>query len=102
VHVPPPSSTLLPYTTLFRSREQPRGRLRGTRWARAILPSRSGRPRGGGSRRQPEPPAQPAAARHATEHGRQLKGEEPPQRDRDADRKSTRLNSSHVAIAYAG
>src|SRR5574339_1079958 len=53
----PPRSTLFPYTTLFRSRDRPRGR----------------RPRAGGG----------AVRRRA------------------ADRKSTRLNSSHQAISYA-
>src|SRR5690625_6903042 len=62
----PPSSTLFPYTTLFRSHPVP-ALLQGAH------PERD-RPRRG---RQP---------------GARL----PPQ-----DRKSTRLNSSHVAISYA-
>src|SRR5215469_16443990 len=52
----PPSSTLFPYTTLFRSRPRPRS---------------------------PPPPPRP-----------------PPELG-ERDRKSTRLNSSHVEISYA-
>src|SRR5256885_16750757 len=62
----PPRSTLFPYTTLFRSREQ--------------------RPRQG----EPELPD-----RRNAEHGR----EQPAGQCRD--RKSTRLNSSHLVISYA-
>src|SRR5690606_41923611 len=64
---PPPTSTLFPYTTLFRSRGAPSGRGRGRR---------------GRSRHRPQPG-----------HG----GSRRPW----ADRKSTRLNSSHVKISYA-
>src|SRR5439155_19742646 len=62
----PPSSTLFPYTTLFRSRSC--GRF-------------AGRARPSSSR------ATPRASRRARRCPR--------------DRKSTRLNSSHVAISYA-
>src|SRR6266508_6918754 len=87
----PPSSTLFPYTTLFRS--QPR------------RPGPAGRPallRGAGAGRQPGAagggPARPgtAAERRPPDHPGRLAP--------DAcvpDRKSTRLNSSHVAISYA-
>src|SRR5207302_8391891 len=68
----PPSSTLFPYTTLFRSRDRCGPRRRATR-AGAVR-----------SRRR----APPARAR-------------PPRDGDDADRKSTRLNSSHVKISYA-
>src|SRR3712207_8078656 len=71
----PPRSTLFPYTTLFRSRG--RGGLRGG-------------------------PGGPAGRGHLP-----LPGDEPPRlgqrpllRQR-ADRKSTRLNSSHANISYA-
>src|SRR2546426_7709411 len=77
----PPRSTLFPYTTLFRSEH--RGRHRG---------------------RQEEPGAfdRPGAARReARDHPRpvalHLRG---PARDQP-DRKSTRLNSSHLVISYA-
>src|SRR5690349_23015259 len=62
----PPSSTLFPYTTLFRS-VSVRGQVSGNVTARRRLTL-------GGSGR--------------------LNGDEP-------DRKSTRLNSSHVEISYA-
>src|SRR3712207_8576094 len=67
----PPRSTLFPYTTLFRSRGH-------------------GRPPG-----QRLPPARAGP--------RLRRGEDPPagQRPDAADRKSTRLNSSHANISYA-
>src|SRR2546426_4563869 len=73
----PPRSTLFPYTTLFRSRarsDQRRGRnaRRRARHRRGVLGGRPIRPR----RR---------AARE----------------DQRGDRKSTRLNSSHLVISYA-
>src|SRR5689334_24090474 len=74
----PPSSTLFPYTTLFRSQSRPVGRLRGgqVRRARGHLRARAGQPGEG---------RVDAGARHAD----------------DRDRKSTRLNSSHSSISYA-
>src|SRR5256885_12535560 len=73
----PPRSTLFPYTTLFRSsgplhRRRARGRLGD--YARG--------PHGGGREDQ---------RRRAPEA----------RRKRQADRKSTRLNSSHLVISYA-
>src|SRR5204863_8012757 len=68
----PPRSTLFPYTTLFRSRRAP---LRGRRDGR--------RSRGCAGRR--------SSGRRSA-----------PGRERRRDRKSTRLNSSHVEISYAG
>src|SRR2546430_12414278 len=80
----PPRSTLFPYTTLFRSR----GAGRVARVAR-----RCGGARGPGS-----------AAKRPVGRRRVL----PPnvgapfdRRERDRDRKSTRLNSSHSQISYA-
>src|SRR2546426_2206268 len=67
----PPRSTLFPYTTLFRSRRPGRRRERGRRRVRPG-PSRDA-PGGRGRRRTGRPP----------------------------DRKSTRLNSSHLVISYA-
>src|SRR3712207_7052022 len=76
----PPRSTLFPYTTLFRSR--------GPREPPA-LPA----PRGGGRR---------AAHRgHERPRARRRVQREPPPPRRGADRKSTRLNSSHANISYA-
>src|SRR5438477_1890739 len=75
---PPPISTLFPYTTLFRS---PLRRC-------APPPHRSHSPESA----PPHPGAQrlrlPVHARRSALH-------------RAADRKSTRLNSSHMSISYA-
>src|SRR3989442_11341773 len=74
----PPRSTLFPYTTLFRSHHRPAA-------PRARRARRMGRrARGGGLGRD-------GAARRGTGH---------PAPSRP-DRKSTRLNSSHVRISYA-
>src|SRR5258705_6796774 len=83
----PPRSTLFPYTTLFRSRgmetvhrpgeglRQPRGDpRRGRRFLGVVLPRR---------RRDQRPFGRRPGAR------------------RRRDRKSTRLNSSHLGISYA-
>src|SRR3712207_8672178 len=72
----PPRSTLFPYTTLFRSL------LRGARLEEA---PRHGRRHPQLLRHQPLP-----LERHAADH-----------QDRQEDRKSTRLNSSHANISYA-
>src|SRR5690349_22576676 len=69
----PPPSPLFPYTTLFRSAAAARVGLRDT-----LRPSHDRR---GGRRRG---------------HRREVHG-----RGRHRDRKSTRLNSSHVEISYA-
>src|SRR5256885_6700299 len=69
----PPRSTLFPYTTLFRSR--PRHRPRGPcPRLRPLLPGAFGAVAAGLGARA---------------------------RDRARDRKSTRLNSSHLVISYA-
>src|SRR5256885_4238916 len=76
----PPRSTLFPYTTLFRSTRRFRGRAKGPDHVHAVQRDR---------------------------HGRELQA---PDVDRgnpsdaevqDRDRKSTRLNSSHLVISYA-
>src|SRR5437660_5136093 len=75
----PPRSTLFPYTTLFRSPGWRRNRAHG------------GLPRGAR-----------AAAHAAGGRGlRPLHRQDDVRDDRRQDRKSTRLNSSHVAISYA-
>src|SRR5690242_21080341 len=71
----PPRSTLFPYTTLFRSDQQHAGR-------RPAAPSRRGRGRG------------------PTGHVLLLLERQGRVRVR-RDRKSTRLNSSHMSISYA-
>src|SRR5438067_6839518 len=74
----PPRSTLFPYTTLFRSR--------------GLLAEPSERRR-----------SAPGAADHAVGHGQIRRGltEECRSGIEQSDRKSTRLNSSHVSISYA-
>src|SRR2546426_8627394 len=75
----PPRSTLFPYTTLFRS---PAPRRHGRGRGKDLLRVLEAGTQGGGAlprRQQVEP-----AARH-----------------RQGDRKSTRLNSSHLVISYA-
>src|SRR5438067_10135890 len=80
-----PSTTLFPYTTLFRSQREEREQLgrhevvppdllaqRHVMWRLAELPARSHRRRRTAGRATPQ-----------------------------VDRKSTRLNSSHVSISYA-
>src|SRR5690349_22547857 len=85
----PPRSTLFPYTTLFRSGQGQEAR-RHQRPARRVRSRRDADLRRDQARREP---AQGA--------------EQPVQAHLDAavvqpeDRKSTRLNSSHVEISYA-
>src|SRR5690606_41785188 len=95
----PPGSHLSPSTTLFRSgAERIRGRDRGTlaAWPRAARAGRRASARGAGA----------LGGAGATWHaGPQLDGSAASHND-DAnrgggDRKSTRLNSSHVTISYA-
>src|SRR5690349_23168750 len=74
----PPISTLFPYTTLFRSvREDPDRQPRRDRAAHPARLPRAGHPHG----------------------GRALRGRY--RGEIREDRKSTRLNSSHVEISYA-
>src|SRR2546426_6861262 len=74
----PPRSTLFPYTTLFRS----------------VSPTSSGR--GGRCRDDRD-----EVRRHVGRRGRALPDRDPPGRRANGDRKSTRLNSSHLVISYA-
>src|SRR5256885_8644385 len=82
----PPRSTLFPYTTLFRSRAPDRHRP-----ARHADPPRH--PGRGQHRRAPHP-----SPEHATG---QRQCASASLRSTDRDRKSTRLNSSHLVISYA-
>src|SRR5205807_10019385 len=86
---PPPRSTLFPYTTLFRSREG-RG---GPPGCEPRSPGVRGRARGSdrGARRVRGGPGLRAPWRRWRGAGH-ARGE---------DRKSTRLNSSHLVISYA-
>src|SRR5690349_22999622 len=85
--LPPPTSTLFPYTTLFRSAHAHLT----SRIADVHLPFRDER-RHGDRLAYPDVGEQRAPDRLA---GVGV------QRDRLSDRKSTRLNSSHVEISYA-
>src|SRR5438094_6218076 len=80
---PPPTSTLFPYTTLFRSPQ----------------PQQFGHGFGAGGRRR----ERVAAGEQLEEHDAEREHVRPGiDRRRDAeDRKSTRLNSSHRTISYA-
>src|SRR5204863_8466740 len=82
----PPRSTLFPYTTLFRSA---RRRLRG-----GGPPPRA---RAGRRSRRPRTTPRGASARR----GAQPSSLAPRRGASASDRKSTRLNSSHVEISYA-
>src|SRR5256885_5618610 len=89
----PPRSTLFPYTTLFRSS---RGGRRGRRirghtdgaLGEASLRRAAGRGRGGGE----------ASGRALALDPRDARA---PRANDARDRKSTRLNSSHLVISYA-
>src|SRR5687768_17647276 len=84
----PPTSTLFPYTTLFRSIEERLGR---------FLPAIAHRPfAASGS----QPASETGVVYQLFERGRQL--HRPVRRyQQSGDRKSTRLNSSHGYISYA-
>src|SRR5688500_19547307 len=76
---PPPRSTLFPYTTLFRSNS-----------GRAVAPdTRIVRSPVDEAQEQALARSGPVASSPAGQH------------DEGADRKSTRLNSSHLVISYA-
>src|SRR3712207_7283600 len=85
----PPRSTLFPYTTLFRSQPVPDGHLdREAGFAHGRRVREVGQPLGGQHRDGVQPVG--ADRRGVVVH------------DEDAaDRKSTRLNSSHANISYA-
>src|SRR5688500_20050627 len=78
---PPPTSTLFPYTTLFRSLPRRAFRVEDRRLERGLDPAPEIAPGAG--------PRGGARARH--------QAHEPEHQDR----KSTRLNSSHLVISYA-
>src|SRR5690606_40133244 len=94
--VPPPRSTLFPYTTLFRSELIGAGvhvhRLCGCAQNRIVRGKRRASDLVGPGPRNRE------RGRHALVSRRDIKLLEIQRR---ADRKSTRLNSSHVKISYA-
>src|SRR5690606_41843537 len=81
----PPSSTLFPYTTLFRSL---------ARRGEGVYPLQDAAGRG-----HPPGGAPPPHPRRTGRHGGGDDARRPP--TPLGDRKSTRLNSSHVKISYA-
>src|SRR5690349_23119517 len=78
----PPRSTLFPYTTLFRSTVLASEQWNRAQYARPCHPF--------------QPKCSERALRCASRHGDDDSGD-----DEIVDRKSTRLNSSHVEISYA-
>src|SRR5205814_10185893 len=85
----PPRSTLFPYTTLFRSRS-PGGRAPRLRTRRGVHGAR------------PHGEAQSAAPAGSGRRDSDTRGGRPRRAAlRTGDRKSTRLNSSHLGISYA-
>src|SRR5690606_41554285 len=97
----PPSPTLVPYTTLFRSCERP-GDLEllqlsiGEVAGNFIRPVHEADPFEQFQRGGPCRTVLPPRTRQAEQIGRQSRALRPM-----PDRKSTRLNSSHVNISYA-
>src|SRR2546426_4033301 len=94
----PPRSTLFPYPPLFRSADTVRA-LRPRRPCAHLHGRSVAEPDGGPSAR-----ARRALGGHRSQHegGRLARAEGPPSGSAtDLDRKSTRLNSSHLVISYA-
>src|SRR5256885_16033959 len=97
----PPRSTLFPYTTLFRSGDPPMATDAQIRANRKNASKSTG----------PKTEQGKAKARcNALKHGERarvvgampvLPHEDPRELERRIDRKSTRLNSSHLVISYA-
>src|SRR5439155_9464516 len=87
----PPRSTLFPYTTLFRSR------VRGGDGASRPVAAR----RADGVRSVDRPDSRGECATGGRPHDRGGRRRAHRGHEQELDRKSTRLNSSHVAISYA-
>src|SRR5690606_39343409 len=87
----PPTPTLFPYTTLFRSTRRPKGR--------PTHPPR--RPERDQPERSPRQPEHRPRRRRARLQRRGSGWQRRRLRANPPDRKSTRLNSSHVKISYA-
>src|SRR5690242_21173449 len=83
----PPRSTLFPYTTLFRSMVPPRGATEGQFIDLYIVPDAV--------------PTDDGNTANIDESITNLTLTHVLKLDRDPDRKSTRLNSSHMSISYA-
>src|SRR5207249_12047413 len=91
----PPRPTLFPYTTLFRSRAREFPARRPTTAARCKASRRTVSPRWWCASRRP------ALTLSRLVDGQRAAAIRPSVERRDGDRKSTRLNSSHVSISYA-
>src|SRR3712207_7967271 len=92
----PPRSTLFPYTTLFRSDQGVRP-LNQQPPKRRVVPGRAR-----DEVMEPVVALEPEPGRHRLEALALAGADQPSQVDRrPADRKSTRLNSSHANISYA-
>src|SRR2546428_4971890 len=91
----PPRSTLFPYTTLFRSHQPALERLGGKRQIVRDHEQRHA-PRGPIEQRAGDPGTQ-----GSIEPDGGLVEHEERRLEREGDRKSTRLNSSHDQISYA-
>src|SRR3712207_7798612 len=87
----PPRSTLFPYTTLFRSHDGGSGLVDAV----TALHERGEHP--GVGQEETDPDKDGSGREVAEVRGRR----QPGQREIEADRKSTRLNSSHANISYA-
>src|SRR3712207_7693706 len=90
----PPRSSLSPCTTLFRSLVSPVDTVEHADRDHRAAPA---------ARRRviPPPPLHAESLTGGREHDLRLRPAAPLGHDRDQDRKSTRLNSSHANISYA-
>src|SRR5205814_9478519 len=97
---PPPASTLFPYTTLFRSLHVPAGDRHADRVLERDGDDGGRRPvRDRGDRAVGDRRARGGWDLLQVDHVR--RGRERPDPEREQDRKSTRLNSSHLGNSYA-
>src|SRR5207249_9236850 len=96
--LPPPRSTLFPYTTLFRSPHKSQRIVPSRNYDPLRMPDRPARRAEHPRRRRDKHPVSLACSVCFLPFGWLLKGKENPGA---VDRKSTRLNSSHVSISYA-
>src|SRR5690606_42100305 len=97
---PPPSSTPFPYATLFRSCQPllPAPPALALLELQPVCHGSRGQPGRGGAQGSTDPRGTRRCL-HRTDHPVQLRH---PEKNRiTIDRKSTRLNSSHVKISYA-
>src|SRR2546430_13398882 len=94
----PPRSTLFPYTTLFRSRQDVVDPVLETEFAVGVADLAVLEQVGGMAEGEQVLGQRAAAAQVEAQRRRRERRHE---QDREVDRKSTRLNSSHSQISYA-